>query len=528
MKKIILTGLMLWISLWPTLSAQTTSLPFSLSIEETTWPSWPGWHSGGVGVWDHYWVLVAGRRNGLHGFFPFTGFPEATGNKQAWVLDPATGQQWSHNWDGVPTQAREVLESSNVQARQRGRYLYITGGYGKRAATDDFVTFPILVAIDLEQLIPLVQQGLSPAPAIRWLEDTRLQVCGGELHLLDDWFYLVGGHNFGGLYSENSSQTFTQTYTNEIRRFKLNDTGTGLIITDYEAFWDEDYHRRDLSVAPLVLPGGQHALAAYGGVFRPNADVPYFNPIFITPDNIWVDEAFEQKMSQYTCPVLPLYDTETQAMHSVFFAGLSFNTYNYDIQQFEVDSLVPFIRQITVQTRLANTSISEQVLEVSFDDLLGTNAQLILAEDSPLAAEGVINLRDLTKATTVGYMYGGIEATIPNITPSSASNRLFRITITPNFVTEASVVTNGQAAPLRVFPNPGTGPVTLEWLRETEIEEMIITDLLGRVWWQHRSSDRHLITQKATEAINQLPAGSYRLLAIGRGVQAVLPLVRMP
>jgi hypothetical protein len=52
----------------------------------------------------------------------------------------------------------------------------------------------------------------------------------------------------------------------------------------------------------------------------------------------------------------------------------------------------------------------------------------------------------------VGYLFGGIKAEIPNITPSSASNRMFEVFITPK--TAVSITETTAAGDLRVLPNP--------------------------------------------------------------------------
>lgn len=511
MKALITLVLVLCFCCHPFEGQTQEDLPFTISLEEITHPDWTGLHSFAFAKWDGYWLIVAGRSNGLHGFFPFTGFPEQTANQYIWLMDPESGDFWQRDLLALPNSVAAGLQSSNPQYVQKEDKLYVFGGYGKAAGSNDFITFNQLAVLNLPILVDALLAGKSIVPAIRTIEDDRLKVCGGEAHQLGEWTYLVGGHDFNGLYSQGDSPGFTQAYTSEIRKFKLGIDAEGLPeVTAYEAFTDPEFHRRDLSLASCVLPNGEAGLCAYGGVFKPDADLPYLHPIYIGEANIQINTDYAQLMSQYTCPILPVYDAMKGEMHSVFFGGLSYHTFDRNSQKFELAELIPFIRSFTLMSRTADGNTKEQVLENQFDELLGTNAKMVLAENVSHHLEGIIDLNSIETPQMVGYIFGGIKAVIPNITPSSASNRLFRVWLTPSTIT-ASEERPTKGALATVFPNPFTASTHLEWLTLVGTAEAVLTNTLGQTLLRLEEKDLDVITNEIELKMSQLRPGHYQL-----------------
>ncbi len=465
--------------IFPT-SLFSQNLPFTLELEEATHEDWPGLHSFAFGKWEGKCVFVAGRSNGLHGFFPFTAFPSSDANPYIWVMDAASGETWNWDVNDLAPDIQGQLLSSNPQYFQKDNFLYMTGGYGKVPASDDFITWPKLTAFDLEILIPLIINGQDPSPAIRQYTDERFRICGGEMHELGEDVFLVGGHDFAGLYSSNGVPTFTQTYTSEILRFRIEDNGTDLAIQDFTVFQGPEFHRRDGNLAALMMPDGSPALGVYGGVFKPDVDAPYLHPIYISPNEIEVDSSYFQKMSQYTCALLPMFDDAAQTMYTVLFGGISLHYYDEASAQLVPDSLMPFINDITTLVRLPDGSHGEHLLDVKFDALLGTNAKFIPADGVPFFDNNVLKINDLTERTLVGYIYGGIHAVIPNITPSDASNRLFKVWLTP----AVSGTEELAEVHLYAYPNPFSHEISLGLPPNFNPEKIVVTDLSGQTLWQ--------------------------------------------
>lgn len=482
-----------------------SKLPFSIELEEITYPKWPGLHSFAFGEWNGYWIMIAGRSNGLHGFFPFTGFPNASANDKIWVMRPDNGEVWEQSLRNFSTDLADALRVSNPQFVQLGQYLYIVGGYGQRSSDQNFITFPNLVAVDLDALLKAIVENKGDArSAFRLLQDERMRVCGAEMHKLGDWIYLVGGHNFSGLYSKEGTEV-KQTYTSEIRRFHIQDDGSKLNITDYSAEAHPEFHRRDGNLAAVITTEGKSALAYYGGVFQPTADLPYLNPIYIQSNSIRIDSSYEQLMCQYTCPILPIYDSKTRNMHSVFFGGISKHYYNRSEKKLVEDEAMPFVKDIAVFSRLANGRSEEQILPLQFDELLGSNAKWITAPSIPQYNNGVIKLEGLTGRSLAGYIFGGIKAAIPNITPSSASNRLFKIYLKPALSTSTPTLQNIQFG---VYPNPASATVALRLPSAFKPQQAVLMDFQGRVLqtWTQIQDINHL-----EKYLSNLPKGIYCL-----------------
>lgn len=492
-------------------------LPFTLELEEATRPEIPGLHSFAFAEWQGWWVVIGGRINGLHGFFPFTAFPENGANTSIRLIDPETGDLYSYEVGTLNVRYTDALKSTNPQYAQDGDILYIAGGYGKDNAAGKFVTFPVLTAVKLPELVAKMLAGENPSSAFVQVESPYMEVCGGEMDKMGDYFYLVGGHVFAGNYSQTQSNTFTQTYTYEIRKFKLRVVANTIQILDYSAHRDEtNLRRRDFTLAPQIRPDGKPTLCLYGGVFRPNADLPYYNPVLITEDKTFqLDAGYEQVFSQYTCPVVPLFDSLDGSMYTVFFAGLSVHFYNPQTQKVEYDERVPFIRDISTFRRSANGSSREYLMPNRFDQLLGSNMLFVPETRAPHYSNEVFKLRAFQGKTLVGYLFGGIQADIPNITTSRASNRLFKVYIRP----KNSVATHQAAAAapaIALSPNPFTGAAALRIDSTEPIEtlQLFLPDgrLLGTFGADAAALERRLL---------DVPAGVYLVAVNGRMVKVV-------
>lgn len=510
-------------------SAQTlgnaADLPFSLTLEEVTQDELPGLHSFALGREGDWWVVVGGRVGGLHGFFPVTGFPEDEANVYVRLLNPETGDERKFAVDDLAVPFRDALKSTNPQYAQDGATLYVTGGYGKDNAQGMFVTFPTLTAIDLSVLVAKMLAGANPSSAFKQVEVPSVRVCGGEMEKMGDWFFLVGGHDFSGLYSQNGSATFTQAYTSEIRRFKIQNSGNALTISDFSAQHDEaNLHRRDFSLAPVVRPDGLEGLALYGGVFRVGADLPFYNPVYIAADGSHtLDAGYEQLFSQYTCPVLPIFDQTDGAMYSIFFAGLS--VHFMDGGQLKKDEKVPFVKDISVLRRRADGSSLEFVLPERFDELLGTNMIFVPDESAPHFENEVLKLRDMSGPTFVGWLFGGIKAEIPNITPSSASKRMFKVFLTPKPVSSAGGIL-AESIDLQVFPNPtsATGSVFVQV--SGAVASLQMADASGRVWASFSQPTAEDL-QRLSAQMPALPSGVYFLQISGAAGSKVVKWAKM-
>lgn len=431
-----------------------STLPFTLELEEVTQDELPGLHSAAFAQWEGLWIFIGGRVGGLHGFFPFTAFPENEANTNIWLINPATGDALTFGIDALNIPFHDPLKATNPQYAQDGETLYICGGYGKEAATGDFITFPVLTSVNLPQLLSAMFANQNPSAAFRQIESEKFRVCGGEMDKMGDYFYLVGGHDFAGKYTQTPSASFVQNYTYEIRKFKISNANT-LAITDYAVHHDEQHlRRRDFSLSPIIRPDGQPGLGLYGGVFRPDVDLPYYNPVYIADNQIFtLDNTYEQVFSQYTCPTVPMFDSTDGSMYTLFFGGLSTHYFNQNTQSVQYDEKVPFIRDISTFRRSSDGLSEEYLMPQRFDQLLGSNMIFAPAEGTPHYANEVLKLHQMNGKTFVGWLFGGIKADIPNITTSSASKRMFKVFITPKTQVKTGEISLNSPL-VHIAPNP--------------------------------------------------------------------------
>jgi len=247
----------------------------------------------------------------------------------------------------------------------------------------------------------------------------------------------VMGHSFQGSYTafeghgEHDGGNASQTYLNEIRKLRIAQNAKGaangqLRVTLVKAYRDDmEFHRRDLNVTEVLSPSGA-GLAIYGGVFTPDTQLSYSQPVYLingAPPR--VDRTFDQKMNAYACPTLLMYDHAAQIMYTTFFGGIS--RYSWDAstgdfhdnpkvgaktEQFYLDGMqwsdqISTIRKVMAPGR---EETSEAVQSSPLPGYLGTDAVFIPAPG--VRREGsILNLDPLRGTRTLaGYIFGGIQA----------------------------------------------------------------------------------------------------------------------
>jgi hypothetical protein len=330
----------------------------------------------------------------------------------------------------------------------------VLGGYGYDSITDTKRTFSTLTALDVDGLIAeIISGGNDLMPHVRQITDTIFCVTGGKLELIGITCYLAGGQNFSGLYTKMNAGFFVQHYMNSISHFELIDDGATLSYSNYGSSIDTvNFHRRDLNTAPWISPAGEEGFAVYGGVFRYGQNIPYQNPIYVLEGSTTIDFSFEQKMSQYACPVIPMFDSLQQTMYTLFAGGESLYDFNEDSNLLTLDTLVPFINDISTVIRYADGAVAEVILPTHFNELAGTNAEFFPNTALARYSNGVFKLRTFTSSVMLGYIYGGIVSAAANDGNTWASNKVYRVLLHPDFGTGIYSLRNQDL--FHLFPNP--------------------------------------------------------------------------
>ncbi len=484
MKHIILLFILSLLSATTSLAQPTD---FAVSLEEFTIPGFDGIHSAAFAEYQGKWLIVGGRLNGLHAYLPPSAFPPYTQNLNLSVLDIGNHQIWTADASVLPIAVLEHISSSNMQFSQKGNYLYVIGGYGYVDSLADFITFPKMTAIDVPAVIDAVQNQTNFLPYFRQITDQNFAVTGGNLQQMGDDFYLVMGHRFDGKYNHNHGATYTQTYTHQIRKFGINDDGTNLSVFNYTTQEDSlNLHRRDYNLVPQIFAGGVEGMTAFAGVFQPIKDLPFLNSVDITPAGFTVNNSFQQNLNQYHTAHLPVYDSLTDAMHTVFFGGMSrFRPDSLNPNLLKEDTLIPFVKTISQITRYNNV-VTEKFLPIEMPAFLGSNAEFLPLENTHFTQTGILRLDKLdTTKTLVGYILGGIESPYPNVfkgneSASFPSSRIFRVYIHKSATTDIKTQIFSYLN-LHCFPNPARKKVNIAFqVPKNESLSIFITDTDGK------------------------------------------------
>jgi hypothetical protein len=449
-------------------NVQSQNAPFEIKLEPISISNLGGIQSYAFGQSDGKWLIVGGRLDGLHQRQPFAAFDLAGHNNQLIVVDPISLQKWSIPLTQLSPEIQEHLSATNMQFYQENDYLYCLGGYGYSAIFGDHTTFDKLTAIHIPGIINDIINNNSITAHIRQITDTKFQVTGGRLKKIDSTFYLLGGQKFIGRYNPmgpDHGPGFIQEYTDAIRKFNLNDDGVNIVITHVDEYIDNnDLHRRDYNAEQQILINGNEGITMFSGVFQPTVNLPFLNAVTVDDNSYQVENNFQQYYNHYHCPVLPIYSELDNEMHTVFFGGIA---QFYDNQGVLVqDDDVPFVSTIARVTRDNLGNMAEYKLPVEMPTLLGAGAEFIPNLDFPHFHNEVFKLDSVDNDyTLIGYIYGGISSSQPNIffindgSQSSANNQIFEV-----FIRKSGTLENDELNPssinslnLVIYPNPNDG-----------------------------------------------------------------------
>lgn len=496
---------------------------FSVEIEPFVIDEMPEVHSYSWAKTTNYeWLIFGGRLDGLHQRQPFAAFQASENNLEVSLVNLDNNLVVTTSLSSLSAPIFEQLQSTNQNFYQRGNTLYIIGGYGYSATLLDHITYPNLIAIDVDGLATAIKNNTSITAFFRQIAYTNFAVTGGQLAYLDSTFYLCGGQLFEGRYNPmgpNNGPGFIQQYTDEIRTFKIVDDGINLSVQDYNAQNDPaNLHRRDYNMSPQVFPNGTHGFTMFSGVFDAS-DLPFLNSVDIMNGNYTVNNSFNQYLSHYHSGKVPVYDSINNTMHTVFFGGMS--QYTMDTEGvLTQDDEVPFVKTISVVTRNSDGTMEEKMLDIEMPAFLGSGAEFIPITDENIFLEKeIVKLNNINGRTLVGYIYGGIESSAKNIffsntgVQSNASSQIFKVYISKkNQATTLVEVNTENTFEMEIFPNPSAEFITLKAnFSKNSQNTVVIYDLAGKEI-KRQEIKKLNGTQEVNIDISNISRGDYIIL----------------
>lgn len=470
------------------LKAQTIPFNYSVKVVPVTVPGFPGLHSFASAQSGGKWLLIGGRKDGLHARQPFSSFPAAQNNTDIYVVDMNTKQLWQSSVNVLPIGLKEQLQSTNMNFYQDADTLYIIGGYGYSNTAVDHITFPNLTSVSVSGLINAITNSLSISPFFKQVIDQRFAVNGGQMGKIGNDFYLVGGHRFDGRYNPMGNPTYTQTYVDGMKKFNLLNQGVSITVNNYTVITDQVHlHRRDYNLVPQVFPDGSLGYSISSGVFQVGIDLPFLYPVDIKSSGYFPQTAFNQYLSNYHSAKLAVYDSLSNVMHSFFFGGLS--QYYYNGTTLIQDNNVPFVKTISRVSRDAGGNLQEVVFPNEMPALIGASAEFIYNHSVPHYSNEVVKLSQITAdSVLVGHIVGGIHS--PQLNPftnnntgvTSAHNVFYEVWLVKNAISGIQEVNGKNPVKLNVFPNPGSENMSVNIVAPYDGSlDLFVTDINGKL-----------------------------------------------
>ena len=485
-----------------------------------------GRQSFAVGQANGKWLIIGGRTDGLHRRQPFASFDTNGQPNELLVIDPVSKQKWTANLSILPIAIQEALKATNIDFIQNNNQLYLIGGYGYSNTLGDHTTFNTLTAIAVSETIAAIVSNNNYSNYIRQTSNSIFQNTGGQLEKINDSYYLIGGQDFQGRYNPmgpTHGPGFTQTYSNQIRKFNILDNGTLLGVNNISIITDSvNLHRRDYNALPQILPNLSQGITAYSGVFQQNVDLPYLNEVTIDSLSYIVNNNFNQYYNHYHCANIPLYSASRNEMHALFFGGIA--QYYDSLGILVQDNNVPFVKTIARVTRDVNGTLAEYKLPIEMPALLGAGAEFIYRDNLPVYTNGVIKMDELSADSTVlGYIYGGINSSAKNIfwindgSQSASSANIYKVTLHRNALTGIDHLNSQSMGTIKlmVYPNPNTGIFIAQYhlIKPTDVK-ITLSNVNGKIIDEQILSNQQIGAQVFERKIKHLENGGVYFIKI--------------
>lgn len=491
----------------PKEEAYPTNYSYDVSVSLSNLKNAPALQSFVHGVDGNVWLLFAGRTNrmaddgGLHGItsgnYGSTSFVPLSFNEDIFVYDVAqdtiTGMSYSDMVNAVekaqPNNTElisalktygTVFRNSNPLVTQEGEYLYVVGGYGtplgQTTSNGAYQTFDHVAQIHIPSMINLVS---NKPKQVTWTKlfsassNTTLKSTGAEIFILDDTFYLAGGHDFGlnalggqkyldAVYPFTMSPNASNPYQLDITvNAPISDMTVAQLKTTYSDA-NSKFRRRDGPVVPSLYKNSegvlQEGLTFYAGVFRPDSVVgtgknkvnwhlAWNSAIYVHPtigQEYTIDNAYnQQNKNVYATADFTLYDASTDKVHTFLLGGigdgqsagaLQLSGFTNAAMHIEFD--VNGMSSTWTDKRNIFDSSSFFGAESAFVENAQSNIKpFVLASGKSTELIDAAKTFGSNNSVDLGYVYGGIEAFQANpgtFGPgnSTASNKVWKVTLT--------------------------------------------------------------------------------------------------
>jgi hypothetical protein len=259
-----------------------------------------------------------------------------------------------------------------------------------------------------------------------------------------------------------NNPTFTQTYSNAIRKFTIDNSGATLSYANYEEIVDAVHlHRRDYNLLPQVFPDGELGYTISSGVFQIAVDLPFLYPVDIKAGGYFPQTQFNQYLSNYHSGKACLYDAALNQMHNLFFGGMS--QYYYQAGNLIQDNTVPFVKTISRTTRTSSGDLFEYQFPVEMPNLKGAGAEFIPNESLPHYSNEVIQLSNITADEfVIGHLFGGIQSSSPSAFTDNQTNltsadpTVYEVKLVKNTSLSTPQIEGKNPFSFSVSPNPTT------------------------------------------------------------------------
>lgn len=461
------------------LQAQSVS-EYSVVLEPVSVPEFPGIQSAATAYAGEEVLLIGGRLDGLHRRQPFASFDSAGHNDQLLVVNLSSKKLWKFPVSKLPVDLRDQLKATNHCYTQVKDTCYLVGGYGLSEKTGGHITFRSGIKFSVSEVIRQVKKNDVSPLIFNQVTDSLFGETGGQLEMMDDIFYLVGGHLFDGRYNPRNGPSFTQTYSSEVRKFKWTTSEPEWLETIHD---EALLHKRDYNLVRIQTR--EQELIAFSGVFQKTVDLPFQTATRITRTNkpVKVDH-FRQFYNHYECPELVIFNPETKESDVIFLGGIAqfYDSLGVLVQ----DNNVPFVETISRVHVSSDGNMSEYLVPAIMPPRYGAGVSFVPSRHPNWDRKLFVWNTSLGDTLEMGFLLGGISTVARNVfwihegPESAALNVIYRVKLVKTATAHKRLTQANNPIDLKVLENSKTHRMYFSiYLPESDEVSLTVFDQTG-------------------------------------------------
>lgn len=199
------------------------------------YPTLEQMHGYAVGQYEDYLLVFGGSIRSKVSDNDYQDFP----NLDILLIDFNEKRASAYTNGSFEGSLGEQISATGLSYYQNDGTLYLLGGYGYSETHNQFITFPYITVIDVQQTVLALLNGTDPIASFYQLCDDRMAIFDAEMDFNGDEFFLLNGKFAYKLRPfAKDARYVEEKYSEEVRTFKVIKDGKVWQLEGFQTWYD--------------------------------------------------------------------------------------------------------------------------------------------------------------------------------------------------------------------------------------------------------------------------------------------------